>query len=142
MLTIDLKGVSDLKRVIQAAFPGYNKHRAFVSVFSPGVRINSYWDGGSKSEFAVVELDSLRRVSLPTSTHPYFDVARKGIMDATDGVIEVDHVGNISLRVLPDGYVLVEAGTFCGKAATAHVFVPAANMPKFLTAGAIDREVR
>ena len=134
MTTIELRTTPDVKRVIQAAFPGYKKQRAFVSVFRGGVGINSYWDGGSKSEFAVVELATLRRAGLPTSTHPYFDVASKGLTNAQDGVVKVDHVGNVTLETLPDGFVLVEAGTFCGKAATAHIFVPAANMPKFLTA--------
>lgn len=134
MLTIDLKTAPDVKRVIQAAFPAYKKHRAFVSVFNGGVNVNSYWDGGSKSEFAVVEIATFRRASLPTSTHPYFDVASKGLTNAQNGIVKVDHVGNITLETLPDGFVLVEAGTFCGKAATAHLFVPPANMPKFLRA--------
>lgn len=134
MLTFELKTVPDLKRVIEAAFPSYRKRRAFVSVFNGGANINSYWDGGSRSEFAIVELATLRRAPLPTQTHPYFDVAARGVTNAQDGIVKVDHVGNITLETLPEGFVLVEAGTFCGKPATAHVFVPAANMPKFLTA--------
>jgi hypothetical protein len=134
MITVELKSAKDLKAVIEAAFPSYRKRRAFVSVFNGGARINSYWDGGSRSEFALVELASLRRASLPTATHPYFDVQARGMANASDNMVEVDHVGNITLKTLPEGFVLVEAGTFCGKAATAHVFVPAANMPKFLNA--------
>ena len=136
MITLELKTVPDLKAAIQAAFPRYARHKAFVSVFHPGVRVNSYWDGGSRSEFAVVELETLTRHELPTASHPYFDIARKGLTNAAtpDGAVKVDHVGNVELQILPDGFVLVEAGTFCGKPSTAHVFVPASNMPKFLTA--------
>jgi hypothetical protein len=136
MITLELKTVPDLKAAIKAAFPRYARRKALVSVFHPGVRVNSYWSGGSRSEFAVVELETLTRHDLPTASHPYFDIARRGLVNATtkDGAVSVDHVGNVSLNVLPDGFVLVEAGTFCGEPAIAHVFVPASNMPKFLTA--------
>lgn len=134
MTVIDLKTNPDIKRVVQAAFPGYKRHKAWVSVFSQehGKNINSYWDGGSRAEFAVVEIANYRTRSLPTATHPYFDVAKKFMKNQSDRVVEVDNVGNIRMKVLPEGFALVQAGTFCGKAAHAHVFFNAANMPKLL----------
>ncbi len=131
---IELKSAPDLKRVVTAAFPGYKKHRAYVSVFNGGVNINSYWDGGSRDEYAIVELETLQRRALPTSSHPYFDVARKGLVDVETAAISVNHIGGVTLKILPEGYALVAAGTFCGKPATAHVYLNAANMPKYLKA--------
>lgn len=125
MKTVELKEDRTLKSIIVAAFPNYKKRSAFVSEFHPGVSINSYWDGGSKDEYAIVHLASLRRKSLPTSTHPYFDVARHGVCETGNADVEVDHVGNIKLKRLPEGFALVRAGTFCGKPATAHVYFPA-----------------
>jgi hypothetical protein len=134
MTTVELKTAPELKRVILAAFPSYKKHRTFLSAFNGGVNINTYWDGGSRSEFAIVDLNTWQRKALPTATHPYFDVARKGIAGQEDSVIAVSAVGNVTLKVLPEGFALVEAGTFCGKAATAHVYLNAANMAKLLPA--------
>jgi hypothetical protein len=135
MQTVELKSVPDLKRVIVAAFPTYKKTKALVSVFGDhGVQINSYWDGGSRSTFAIVELATMRPKHLPTRSHPYFEVAAQGLANQSNELIEVDHVGNVTLKVLPEGYALIEAGTFCGKPATAHVFLNPANMPKLIAA--------
>ncbi len=135
MQTITLKSTPDIKRVITAAFPGYKKQSAFVSAFTEhGVNINSYWDGGSRDVFAVVELATGRAKQMPTRSHPYFDIAAAGLLNADNGVLEVDHVGNVTLKTLPEGYALIQSGTFCGKPATAHVYLNPANMPTYITA--------
>jgi hypothetical protein len=36
---------------------------------------------------------------------------------------------------LPEGFALIEAGTFCGKPATAHIFLNPANITKLLSVG-------
>jgi hypothetical protein len=133
--TIDLKAYPAIKRIILAAFPGYKKHRAFISDFGPsGKNINSFWDGGSRAEYAIVHLPTTTRKALPTSTHPYFDVASRGIAGESADV-EVSDRGLITLKHLPPGFALVEAGTSCGKAATAHVFFCAEDLPKQLPDG-------
>jgi hypothetical protein len=134
MQTVTLKTAPEVKAVVLAAFPGYRKQNAFLSAFGSGLSINSYWDGGSRSEFAVVELASLQRKSLPTRTHPCFDVAVRGLANTENADVEVDHVGNVTLTRLPEGFALVAAGTFCGKAATAHVYLNPANMARLLAA--------
>lgn len=132
MNRIELKTAPEVKQVVLAAFPSYRKHTAFLSVFpQSGTQINSYWDGGSRSEFAVVELATGKVKQLPTRSHPYFDVARYGV-HGQDEHISVDYAGNITLKVLPEGFALVEAGTFCGKPATARVLLNPANMAKLL----------
>lgn len=129
---IDLKSAPEIKRVVCAAFPSYRKHNAFLSAFNGGVNINSYWDGGSRDEFSIVELSTLRRIPVPNSTHPYYDIASRGMANQSDGVVETDHVGNVTLNVLPEGFALVAAGTFCGKPTTAHVYLNPANLVKLL----------
>ena len=132
--TVELRTAPEVKRLVLAAFPSYRKLRASISVFTGSVNVNSYWDGGSRSEFAIVDLATMQRKSLPTRTHPYFDVAARGMTNAENEIVKVDHVGNVELKVLPEGFALVEAGTFCGKPATAHIYLNPANMTKYLTA--------
>lgn len=135
MNIITLSEHPEVKRIVNAAFPSYKKHKVFLSVFYEGLNINSYWDGGSRHEFAIVEMASMQRKLLPTSTHPYFDIVRRGLASMTLPDLKTDHVGNIALVRLPDGYAVVAAGTFCGKPATAHVYVNASNLSKLLPGG-------
>jgi hypothetical protein len=136
--TITLKNAPEVRRVILTAFPSYRKQGAFLSVFpESGESINSYWDGGSRDEYAIVELATLQRKSLPTRTHPYFDVAVRGLCGAETQDLVVDHVGNITLKHLPEGFALIRAGTFCGKPATAHVYLNVENMAKLLPGGVV-----
>jgi len=131
--TVRLSSTPDVRDVVRAAFPDYRKREAIVCTFYAGLRINSYWSGGTRNEFAVVELATLRCHNLPTATNPLYDVALRGLANKADGFVKIDEAGNITLKTLPDGFVVVRAGDFCGKRATAYVFVPAANMPRFLT---------
>ena len=133
--TIELKQHPAIRDIIRAAFPDYKKHRAMLSAFGEhGVRINSYWDGGSKDEYAIVDLATRRREALPNATHPYFEVAARGLANKHDGYVEVDHVGNITLKCLPEGFALIRSGWFCGKPATAHVYLNPANLTPLLPA--------
>lgn len=91
------------------------------------VELKSAWDGGSRSEYAIVKVDTLERKALPTSTHPYFDVSGRGISPGDNGAVAVDAQGSITLKFLPPDFVLVEAGTFMGKPATAHIYVSVAT---------------
>jgi hypothetical protein len=133
---VKLSTTPDLNQVIQRAFPSYRKLNCFVTTFpEAGVNINSYWDGGSRREYALVELSTMQRKSLPTNSLPYFDKASRGMANLENPAVSTDHVGNITLKYLPVNFVLVEAGTFCGKSATAFVYVNPENMPKLLEGG-------
>lgn len=131
MNTINLSDAKEVKRIVLTAFPNYRKRRAFLSEFHP-IRINSYWDGGSRDEFALVHLETLQCAPLPTNTHPFFDLARYGVVDQSNRALAVDHVGNATLLLLPPNFALVQAGIFCGKSATAHVYVNAENLTPLL----------
>lgn len=133
--TIELKTSPELKKLIQSAFPSYKKQKAFLSAFPEnGMNINSFWDGGSRDEYVVIDLATGKRKPLPTSTHPYFDIAARGLAGQETPDIESDTRGNLRLRGLPEGFALVQGGTFCGKTATAHVYLNQANLTKMLTA--------
>lgn len=138
MASIDVKLADDptVKRIVQTAFPNYRKRTAWIRVWSGSQNINSYWDGGSRDEYAIVELATMTRRPMPTVGHPYFEVKAQGVPTGSDSFVEVDHVGNVTLKILPAGYVLVQAGTFCGKPATARIIANPADMPKYLTTGA------
>ena len=131
---IELKDAPELKQVILAAFPSYRKKTCFFSAFNGEQNINSYWDGGSRDEYAVVELASMRRIPMPMASHPYFDVAVHGLASKETEAVRSDHAGNIYLKVLPVGFALVSAGTFCGKPATAHIYFNPDNLAKYLPA--------
>lgn len=131
-IKVELKNVPELKRLLAVAFPGYRKHNVYISAFRE-MNINSYWDGGSKDEYAVVELTTMSKRALPSSSHPFFDIARQGIQ-GENSMVAVSERGNITLKQLPENFALVAAGTFCGKAATAHIYFNEANMPKLLEA--------
>jgi hypothetical protein len=133
---IELKTAPEVKRVILAGFPSCKKRAAYFDVFpGHGVNVNSFWDGGSRAEFAVVELATLNRKQLPTQTHPFFDLAARGIAAMQDQFVTVDHAGNVTLKLLPEGFALIEAGTSCGKAATARVLLHPNNFVKALVEG-------
>lgn len=132
---LELKSNPDVARVIRVANPSYKKRQAFVSAFSGhGVSINSYWDSGSRDYFAVVELATMTLRPLPTRAHPFFEVAARGLASTENETVAVDHVGNITLKVLPEGFALVRTGVFCGKPGTAHVYLNPANFAKLLPA--------
>lgn len=133
MQTVTLKTAPEVKRLVNAILPSYKKHNVFLSEFH-SLSVNSYWDDGSKSTFILVNLQDMTTQPLPSSTHPYFDVVRQGIQGESEWV-SVDGRGNITLKVLPEGFAVIECGTFCGKTATAHVFLNAANMSKLLGEG-------
>lgn len=129
---VELKHSPEVKAIIRAGFPEYRKHKAYLDVYpESGMRINSYWSGGTHDEFAVVDLATGKAKNLPTQTHPFFDVAAHGIEGQSQDV-DVDRVGNVRLRHLPEGFALVRAGYFCGKPATAHVYVNPSNLVKLL----------
>lgn len=129
MLTVELKNSPALKRLVKGAFPDYRKRNVFVSPFAAnGEHVNSYWDGGSRDEHVLIEINTLRTKPLPTS-HPFYDLAGKGISNVEDEYVTIDSAGNVRLKTIPRGYALVTAGTFCGKPATAHIKAHPDDLP-------------
>lgn len=136
MTRVELRGHPEIAAVVRAGFPGYRKRMVWLHTWNgSGKGINSYWDGGSRAEYALVDMVTGRRVGLPTNTHPYFDITRAGLAGAEDPAVVVDHRGNVTLKILPPGVALVEAGVMGGKPATASVYVRGEDLTRMLGPG-------
>ncbi len=92
-----------IRPIARAAFPDYTGTKARIRVFAGPMRVNSYWDSGSRDYFTLVQLADVRSLGLPTS-HPCFDRRPNG-----------QPMGILKLRKLPLGVVLVEHSIFCGR---------------------------
>jgi len=104
MSTYHLSARDDgIRPIVRAAFPDYNGTKARIRAFTGPRCVNSYWDGGSRSYFALVRLADGQSLGLPTS-HPYFNRQPDG-----------SPMGALELRELPPGIVLVEHSIFCGR---------------------------
>jgi hypothetical protein len=112
---VSLKTAPELLAVIRAASPSYRKHNARV-VITDSVELNgTYWSGGSRSTYTAVNLATMETGRAAQYAPPQFGGPAQ------------------SLRVaIPMGVVIVETGIFCGKAATACVYMHPANVQALL----------
>ena len=58
-----------LKEIALAGFPDYNGKKFSLSITDRPVDLKSYWDGGSRSYFAVVKLATMEVVEVPQNGH-------------------------------------------------------------------------
>lgn len=77
---------------------GSRKREVRVSSGSSLINVDSYWSGGSRSDFSVLNIDTGLNI-LPQGNHPFGASGRLGY-------------------ALRSGDILIETGTFCGKPAT------------------------
>ena len=113
-MNIELKDYPEIKAVILAAFPGYRKKQAGIESRESFSMHGTYWDGGSRNEYAAVDLVSMRSKGAPQYPPTQFGGPGTQTMD------------------IPLNVAIVEAGTFCGKPATARVLVRAENFARLL----------
>ena len=116
MQTVMLKQHPEILRVIRAADPTYKKTKAFVFTRESVTLSGTYWDGGSRSTYTAVELATGRNKGAPQYAPPQFGGPRQSP--------EVQ---------IPHDVAIVETGVFCGKTATATVYVHPVNMARLLT---------
>ena len=133
MLKTDFADYPEVKAIVLAGFPSYRKRVCFIVPFHE-TTLNSYWDGGSRAEYAIVHIPTLKTRQLPTNTHPFFDISGKGITGEDENV-SIGPSGSIVLKNLPENFALIKAGTFCGKPATAFVYLNPLNIRKLLGSG-------
>lgn len=106
MITVNLKDHPQLKKLVLQAFPGYRKAKAFIHRTTSVRMDDTYWDGGSISHYAFVGIQTGSVFPTPGYAPPQFG----------------------GPKVTPDipvaaGVLCVSTGTFCGKPATAAVYV-------------------
>lgn len=115
MHTITLKDSPEVLRVIRAADATYRKHKAWLHAAETVALSGTYWDGGSRDTWTAVDLATGR-----SKGAPQYDPAQFG-GPATAPVVAI-----------PEGVAIVRTGIFCGKPATASVYLHPSNMAKLL----------
>jgi len=110
----------EVKAIIAATFPDYKKHDVYVGAAEKVTLHDLNWSGGSRSEYRACTIDGK-----PTE-NKY--AAAMHVPAPWDNMFEGKTVD------VPEGFVIVRGGYFCGKTATLFINVNPANMPKFITA--------
>ena len=118
----DLATTPELKRIVQTAAVRGKQGTVQVREFTGPRRMNSYWDGGSRDEFALVDLATMQTWRVPT-THPHYDRLPNG-----------ERCGDLELRELPPGTCLVSGGVFRGKPASLTLHFRPENLAALLPA--------
>jgi hypothetical protein len=115
-----------VNRVIRAAFPDYNGNKCRVEFTESSVNMSSYWDGGTRSYFAIVRLSDCQVMSIPQQSA--YDKQLRGV-DSFD---------------IPAGFVVVEHIIFCGKdmGLKIHARADGSNLLPEATTGLTELETR
>lgn len=82
------------------------KKHYFLDTLHYPMDMASYWDGGTRDVYHIVDLKTRRVARLP-SNHPMFEPGRPYTL----------------ARPLPENLIVIQTGVFCGKTATAHIYV-------------------
>jgi hypothetical protein len=88
------------------ALSASRKKSYFLSPFFPGMSCPSFWDGGSKSYWHFYHTLTGKAWEVPEN-HPVFLTGRP-----------------YYIKQLPPHSILVRTGIFCGKPASAHLYMP------------------
>jgi hypothetical protein len=97
-----------VKELARAAFPDYTGRKFGVEPFRAR-RLDSYWSGGSRSYFVLINIATKRHLEIPQNGSGF---------DA----------GALMLSVLPPGAALVEECIFCGRHLGLRVYLNPQNM--------------
>jgi len=109
MQTVELKNYPKLATLLKRV--GYTKRKAYVHAGEEVECAYTYWDGGSKSDYALVEPNG-------------YVVKKARTASPLSGLPPEKFYTKL-------GHVVVETGFFCGKPATASVTINPANMSDF-----------
>lgn len=105
MEIVKLKAGTTLAAIVKLT--GSRKRSAIIARPATEVRLSgAYWDGGSRSDYFLVNMKTMECVALPHTNPPQFGGPKED---------PVQHI-------LPHQAV-IEAGTFCGKPATPTVYL-------------------
>lgn len=68
----------EIKRIIDAAFPDVTLRKdVLIERFSAGMSLASYWDSGSKHTFRIIDLSTLKTLSVPSNGSGFDQAAYK-----------------------------------------------------------------
>lgn len=117
MMRINLASEPNFSKIIKRVEPGYKKREAAFSVRDTITLEGTYWDGGSRSTYTAINLQTLQTSAAEQFAPPQFGGPR--------------HAPAVTI---PDGVAIVETGIFCGKPATARVYVNSRTVSPLLPA--------
>jgi hypothetical protein len=112
---IELKP-ADVKAIVNATFPDYRRKKVWVYAAETVTLYDLNWSGGARAEYRTCTLNG----------QPAGSAAKYNAMAPWDNVAE-----GKTLPV-PQGFVVVRGGHFCGKASILSITVNPADMPRLL----------
>lgn len=104
----------EVVQIVKTAFPDYNGRKFSVDTVSGTMRLDSYWDGGSRDYFCFVDMSNMQSFPVPENGTPF----------TNNGQI-------FKLEALPENIALVRHTVFCGKDLGCTVFVAPNNLNRF-----------
>src|SRR3990167_10052114 len=109
---------NDVLSLINASFPDYKGRKFRVLPRTGPLQMISYWEGGSRSYFVIIDMVRGRSMEVPQNGTMYDDPTIPSHKD------------------VPPGYVVVEHRIFCGKDLGLRFHVHPKDMPALLGRGA------
>jgi hypothetical protein len=103
---IKLKQYPEIMRIIRVAAPSYKKHKVFLGVYETLTLTGTYWNDGSRTSYTAVRIADCVSQGAPKFDPPQFGGPRVAPEIA-----------------IPDGIAIVSTETFCGKTATAGIYI-------------------
>ena len=107
----DTKEVRDIAAI---AFPSYAGKKFAVDTIAGNIRLDSYWSGGSRDFYALIDMATGRGIPVPENGTPF----------SNDGQI-------FTLDRFPANVALVQHTIFCGKDLGVTVLVHPDNLNRF-----------
>src|SRR3990167_6426189 len=117
MLTVQLNEHPEIARIVRAVAQRYNKRKAFFSVSETVALTGTYWDGGSRDTYTAVRLSDGFSLGAPQYAPPQFGGPAR-----------------TPETTIPAGVAIIQTGIFCGKPATAHIWISPADAARLLPA--------
>jgi hypothetical protein len=105
----------EFKEIALLAFPGYSGRKFKLDTFTGPMNLTSYWDGGSKESYVILNLKTRKSKVVPENGTPYTGKSFR-------------------ISKLPEGFAVVEHSIFMGKDMGITIFVNPENMAKMLPA--------
>lgn len=102
-MIITLKEHPALAKLVR---PFSKKHKAIVYRQDAVALDGTFWDGGSRSDYHLVEIATGNIEALPRSDPPQF------------GGVQA-----VVTKSIPSGFVVIRSGVFCGKPSTPSIYI-------------------
>jgi hypothetical protein len=107
-----------IRAIVNATFPGYRRRKVLIRACEEVGLDDLNWSGGTRSEYRTCTLDG----------QPVGSSARYNAMAPWDaGQIEGKQLP------IPQGFLVVRGGYFCGKESLLSIYVNPADMPRYVT---------